>query len=183
MSRPTSDPRSAGKLVWASDEVIARIGQQVQPQVSLPRTIRLAATTAVVFSWFPAFVVFAVTTATAPSVTNGASVGRTAFWSLQFAILMAIAAIVATLRRRAAKPEATGTGSSAHGTALRVAIHALLTVACAWLVLALQGLSISQIATLAAMLVVVLHLLPMIVARLLQRLRRRRQASSSTPVP
>jgi hypothetical protein len=182
MSRPTPDARSARKLVWASDEVIARIEQQVQPQVSLPRRIALAAASAFVFTWLPAFIVFAATTIAAPSLTNEASVGTAAFWALQFAMLIAIAAVVTTVRRRAAKVDAAGTDTSTQGTLLRVAIQGLLTGACAWLVLALQGLSMSQIASLTVVLIVVLHLVPVIVARLLQRLRRRRRASLSDPV-
>jgi hypothetical protein len=170
-------------LVWASDEVIARIGQQVQPEMSLPRRIALTATSAFVFTWIPACAVFAATTVTAPSVTDGASVGRTAFWALQFAILMAVAATVTNLRRRAAKPDAAGTDTSTRGIVLRLAINALVTGACAWLVLAMQGLSAGQTASLAAVLIVVLHLLPMVVARLLQRRGGRRQASSADPVP
>ncbi|MGI5213797.1 hypothetical protein [Plantactinospora sp. CA-290183] len=183
MSRPMPDPRSSGKLVWASDEVIARIGEQVQPQVSLPRRVALAATTAFVFTWLPAFVVLAAATIAVPSATNGASVGRAAFWALQFAILIAIAAMVTTVGRRATRPDAAGADTPTRGTPLRLVIHALLTGAFASLVLAPQGLSVSQIASLVVALIVVLHLLPVIVARLLQRLRRRRQAGSPDPAP
>ncbi|MEO3925074.1 hypothetical protein ABGB07_14580 [Micromonosporaceae bacterium B7E4] len=183
MSRPTPDTRSPRKLVWASDEVMTRIGQQVQPQVSLPRRMALTATYAFVFTWIPAFVVFAIATVAAPSATSGASVGRTAFWALQFGILMAVAATVTNLRRRAAKPDTAGTDTSTRGIVLRLAINALVTGACAWLVLATQGLSAGQTASLAAGVIVVLHLLPMVVARLLHGLRSRRQASSADPVP
>ncbi|MFB6395893.1 hypothetical protein [Polymorphospora lycopeni] len=179
MSRPTPDPRSTRKLVWASDEVIARIGQQVQPQPSLPRRVALAAAAAAVFTWPPAFIVFAVTTVAAPSVTSDASVGMTAFWALQFAVLIAVAAMVKTMRLRTAEPDAD---MSTRGTARRVALNALLSGACAGLVLALQGLSIGQIATLTIVLIVVLHLLPVILARLLRRVRARRQASLSDPL-
>jgi len=183
MSRPTPDPGPAHKLVWAPDDVMTRLKQQVQPQVSLPRRMTQAATTAVVFTWPPAFIVFAATTIAAPSVTDDAGVGRTAFWALQFAALIAITAMVTTLRRHAPKPEAADTDTSTPGILLRVAVDVLVTGACAWLVLALQGLSTSQIASLTVVLVVVLHLLPVLVARLLLRGRRRRQASQADPVP
>ncbi|MFC0528980.1 hypothetical protein, partial [Phytohabitans kaempferiae] len=62
------------KLVWASSEVTARIEQQVRPQVSLPKTLALAATYAFVFTWVPTAIVFGATTILAPSVTNEASV-------------------------------------------------------------------------------------------------------------
>ncbi|MEV4756642.1 hypothetical protein AB0J86_16215 [Micromonospora sp. NPDC049559] len=182
MSSSTPGVDSARRLVWASDEVIARIEQEVRPQVSLPRMIALAATSAFVFTWLPAFVVFAATTIVAPSLTNEASVGTAAFWALQVSMLVAITAAVTTVRRRAAKLGGAGTDASTQGTLLRVAIHILLTGACAWLVLALQGLSISQIASLTAVLVVVLHLVPVIGARLLRGIRGRRGPSLSDPV-
>ncbi|GIJ80188.1 hypothetical protein SAMN05443287_102689 [Micromonospora phaseoli] len=180
MSLPTPDPHSAGKLRWASAEVIAGIEQQVQPQVSLPSRIGQAAVAAVVFTWPPAFVVFAAATVAVPAVTNDASVGTTALWALKFAILIAITAMVTPLRRRsgrpatadATKPYVAELDPPAHRTMLRLVIHALVSGAGAWLVLALQGLSVSQIAPLTVLLVVVLHLLPLIVARLLQRRRR-----------
>ncbi|WP_203857594.1 hypothetical protein [Plantactinospora mayteni] len=150
--------------------------------MSLQRMVAAAATTAFVFTWPPAFVVFAVATIVAPSVTDEASVGLTAFWALLFAILIAITAVVQVLtRRRTATPEAADEDVSPRRIPLRMAINALVTGACAWLVLATQGLSTSQIAVLAVVLVVVVHLLPMIVARLLGRLSRRRRASSSDP--
>jgi hypothetical protein len=182
MSSSTPGAGSARKLVRASDDVIARIEQQVRPQVILPRRIALAATSAFVFTWLPAFIVFAATTIAAPSLTNEASVGTAARWALQFSMLVAITAVVTTVRRRAAKLDGAGTDASTQGTLLRVAIHVLLTGACAWLVLALQGLTISQIAPPTVVLIVVLHLVPVIVARLLQRLRRRRRSSLSDPV-
>ncbi|MBE1490689.1 hypothetical protein [Plantactinospora soyae] len=183
MSHPTPDTRSARKLVWASDEVIGRIAQQVQPEVSLPRRTVLAATTAFVFTWPPAFIVFAATTIAAPSVTDDASLGTAALWALQFAILIAIGAAVTTLGRGAAKLDTAGSDMPTGGILRRVVTHVLLTCLSACLVLAPQGLSVSQIALLTVVLLVVLHLLPVIVARLLQRLRRHRQASLSDPVP
>ncbi|WP_326557394.1 hypothetical protein [Micromonospora sp. NBC_01796] len=182
MPLPTPEARPARKLVWASDAVVSQIGQRVQPQVSLPTKITQVATGALVLTWLPAFIVFAVTTIVAPPLTNEAGVGTAAFWALQFAMLIAIAAVVTTVRRRTAKRNPAETDTSARGTLLRVAISALLTSASACLVLALQGLSISQIASLTVELIVVLHLMPIIVARLLQRLLRRRRASSSDPV-
>ncbi|MEE6263147.1 hypothetical protein [Plantactinospora sonchi] len=178
MSRPTPETRRPRTLVWAPAGVMSRIQQQVQPRVSLPRRIALAATTAFLFTWPPAFVVFAVTTVAVPSTTNGASVGTAAVWALQFALLIAITAAVTTLARRDSGVDTTTGGShpSTRRTALRVVMHVLLTGACAALVLAPQGLSVSQLAVLTVALVVVLHLLPVIVARLLQRAGRSRRS-------
>jgi hypothetical protein len=183
MSHPTPDTGPARKLVWAPEGVMTRIGQQVQPQVSLRKRIALTATVAVALTWPPAFLVFAATSIVAPSVTNDAGVGRTALWALQFAVLVALSPIVTTLRRRAGKPEAADPDTSTRGTVRRVAANVLLTGACAWLVLALQGLSTSQIASLTVLLTVVLHLLPMLVARLLRRRRGPGRASLSDPAP
>ncbi|MEV0395126.1 hypothetical protein [Polymorphospora rubra] len=183
MSRPTPETRSAGKLVWAPNEVIARIEEQVQPQPGPAKRVALAATTAVVFTWPPAFVVFAAATIAAPSLTNGAGIGTAAFWALLFAVLTAAVAMVTALRRRADKPDVADTAPSTRATVLRIAVHALVTGGCAGLVLVWQGLSAGQIASLAGVLIVVLHLLPMIVARLLRRLRRRRQVGVSDPTP
>ncbi|MDG4786671.1 hypothetical protein O7626_12130 [Micromonospora sp. WMMD1102] len=187
---PPPDDRPVRKLVWASDELLARIGQQVQPRTSLPRRVAQAATTAVLFSWPPAFVVFAVSTVAAPSLTNGASVGRAAFWALQFAILVAVTAAVTTLVRRSETAEAAPPGPTASETpetpnrdvsrvSPRIALYVLVTAVCASSVLALHGLSVSQTAILTIGLVVVLHLLPAVVARLLRRSRSRRRAQSS----
>jgi len=173
---------SARKPVWAPDVVLARVEQQVRPQVSLPKRIALTATSAFVFTWLPAFIVFAATTIAAPSLTNEAGIGTAAFWALQFSLLVVVTAVVTTVRRRAATLDGAGTDASTRGTLLRVAIHVLVTGACAWLVLALQGLSVSQIASLTVVLVVMLRVVPVIVARLLQRLRRRRRSSLSDPV-
>ncbi|MFY1691861.1 hypothetical protein [Plantactinospora sp. WMMB782] len=190
MSPPTPDGRPAHKLVWAPDELIVRIGQQVQPQIGLPRRVAQAATTAVLFSWPPAFVVFAVSTVAAPSLTNGASVGRVAFWALQFAILVAVTTAATTLVRRSETAEVAPPGPAVptasetpdrggSGVSPRTALYVLVTAVCASLVLALHGLSVSQIAILTIGLVVVLHLLPLVVARLLRRSRSRRPAKSS----
>lgn len=171
MSRPTPEPPPARRLVWASEEVTTRLERQVRPRVSRPRRIVQAAITAFVFAWLPAFVVFAATTIVAPSATDGAGVGATAFWALQFATLIAVTAMVAALRPTA-EPDPAETAGPRRGTLRRLAVHALVTAACAWLVLALQGLSTGQIAVLAVGLVAVLHLLPLLAARLLQRRRR-----------
>ncbi|MDG4798781.1 hypothetical protein [Micromonospora sp. WMMD1082] len=180
MSRPTPEPGSARKLVWAPDDVIARLGEEVQPQASLPRRLGQAAITAFVFTWPPAFLVFAASTIAAPSTTNGASVGTTARWAVQFSVLIAITAVAAALWRTA-RPDAAE--PSTRGVTLRVATQLLLTGGCAWLVLALHGLSVGQIAALTVALLVVLHLLPMVVARLLRRRRTRRRAGPPDPAP
>ncbi|GAB3845001.1 hypothetical protein GCM10029963_22670 [Micromonospora andamanensis] len=170
MSHPAPETGSDRGLVWASEEVTDRIAQEVSPQPGLSNRIALAVPTAFVLAWPPAFLGLALTTLVAPSATDDASVWRVAFWALQFAGLTALAAAVSAALRRSAEPEVD---SSPRRIALRIAGHALVTVACAGLVLALAGLSAGQIATLAAVLVVVLHLLPMTVARLLFRFRRR----------
>ncbi|WP_433532369.1 hypothetical protein ACQPYA_10205 [Micromonospora sp. CA-263727] len=180
MSRPTPDARSSGKLTWASDDLRAHLAQQVQPQVSMARRLALTAIPALVFTGLPAFVLFAVTTVVAPSATDGASVGTAAWWALQFAVLMAVTAMVTALRRRADEAELD---ESTRSTSLRVALNALLTGACGALVLALHGLSTAQIAPLAVALVVLLHLLPLMLARRLRRRRERRQAGPSAPTP
>ncbi|GIJ22484.1 hypothetical protein [Micromonospora lutea] len=84
--------------------------------------------------------------------------------------------MVSAALRRPVEPAAD---PSPRRLALRIAGHASVTVASAALVLALAGLSGGRIATLAAVLVVVLHLLPMAVARLVFRRRRRRSAEPS----
>ncbi|MEO3820520.1 hypothetical protein [Plantactinospora sp. B24E8] len=137
--------------------------------MSRPRKMVLAATTAIVFVWPAAFVAFAATTVAAPSVTDGAGVGRAAFWALQVAVLIAIVA-AATTRRHTAEPDPAGGGPPTRVRPLRV----VGTVTAA-LVLAPQGLSAAQIALLTVVLLVVLHLLPMVVARLLLRRRRGRR--------
>ncbi|WP_460916381.1 hypothetical protein [Plantactinospora veratri] len=172
MTGPTPEARSNSKLVRASDEVIARIEQQILPKVSPTRRATLAATYALVLTWPPAFVAFAVTSVVAPSVTNGAGVGRNALWALQFAVLIAISAMLGTLRRRGAEREVAAPDDSPRRIPLRLAMHSLLTAGCAGVVLAPQGLSVGQIAWLTVVLVVVLHVLPLIGARLLHRARR-----------
>ncbi|GIG92172.1 hypothetical protein Pen02_71080 [Plantactinospora endophytica] len=166
--------------MWASNEVLARIGEQVQPQVSLSRKIALAATTAFVFTWVPAFLALAITTLAVPSATDEAGVGTTAFWALQLAVLIAITAVVSTWRRNA-EPDAAGAETPGRPAPLRIAIHVLVTGTCAALVLAAQGLSTGQIASLTIVLVAVLHLLPVILARLLRRGRRRSPAPAADP--
>lgn len=169
MSHPEPEPPHARELVWAPDEVVVRLERQVRPPAGPLSRIMQAAVTALVFTWPPAFVVFAVTAGVAPAVTDGAGVGATAFWALQVAALIAVTAMVEALRRPAAGADAAEPPRSPRRTALRLALHALVTAGCAGLVLALQGLTAGQIAVLAGGLVVVLHLLPTLVARLLHR--------------
>ncbi|MFK3978903.1 hypothetical protein ACI2K4_00855 [Micromonospora sp. NPDC050397] len=172
MSHPTPDSPPTRRLVWAPDAVVSRIERDVQPRISLPRSMTLAATFALVFTWPPTFVVFAATTLVAPSATDGASIGRTALWALQLAILIAVVAALPAVWQRAGKPEAAAPDDvSIRGTMLRVAVNALRTGGCASVVLALQGLSVDRIALLAVVLAVVLHLLPVLVARLVRGLR------------
>ncbi|WFE23211.1 hypothetical protein O7621_07870 [Solwaraspora sp. WMMD937] len=181
MSQPTPDTRPDRQLVFASDEVMGRIAQQVQPQIQQPAAAELVRVTlfAYVFSWLPAFVVLAVATAVAPSATSGASVAATALWALQFATLIAISTVVTTLvQRRATPAERAGADTPPSRVLLRAVRGALFTVACAALVLAWQGLSVGQIAVLAGMIAALLHLAPMFIARLLLRRRQHGEAAA-----
>ncbi len=174
MAQPAPEAGTDGKLVWAPDEVAARIRQEVTPEPSLPSRVALAVLAAFVLTWPPTFVVFALATLVAPAATDEAGVGRVALWALQFAGLTRGGGGAALRRSTEAEVD-----PSPRRIALRIAGQTLVTVACAGLVLALAGLSVGQYAMLTAALVVVLHLLPMTVARLLFRLRRRRSASPS----
>jgi len=174
MSQPTPEIRPNRQLVYASDELMGRIAQQVQPQIQQPGAVGLVrvALLAYVFSWLPAFVVLAAATAVAPAATSGASVAATALWALQFATLIAISAVVTTLVRRPATPAEQGADAPPSRILLRAVRGALLTIACAALVLAWQGLSVGQIAVLAGMIAAVLHLAPVLIARLMLRRQR-----------
>ncbi|MEV6692262.1 hypothetical protein AB0M35_12430 [Micromonospora sp. NPDC051196] len=173
---PASQPGrpAVTNLVWASEDVLTSVEQQVQPQPSRPRRAARAAATAFVFVALPAFVVFAVTTLVAPSVTDGAGVGGVALWAVQVALLVAIGAAVSALRPGVDKPEPD---ASTWSVVRRLGWHVLSTGACAALVLALQGLGVGQILTLVLLLVGVLHLLPLAVARLLSKAAGRGRAS------
>jgi|GEM_PF-1876854 len=180
MSQPTPETRPDRQLVFASDEVMGRIAQQVQPQIQQPAAAELVRVTlfAYVFSGLPAFVVLAVATAVAPSATSGASVAATALWALQFATLIAISAVVTTLVRGPATPAEQGADTPPSRVLLRAVRGGLLTIACAALVLAWQGLSVGQIAVLAGMIAALLHLAPMFIARLLLRRRQHGEAAA-----
>jgi hypothetical protein len=173
-SQPAPAAGAGRPLVWAPDEVRFHIEQQVVPPVSRLRRVLLTAIPAFVLTWPLTFLVFVVATLAAPSVTGGASVGTVALWALWFAALFAIAAL---------RLDATGTGEEAEpsrrATVRRLAIHALFTGLCAALVLTLYGLSPGQVAVLAVAIIVVLHVLPVLVARLLGRRLRRRQAGAA----
>ncbi|KUJ49069.1 MULTISPECIES: hypothetical protein [Micromonospora] len=173
MSASGREPQPATNLVWAPDDVRAGIEQQVQPQQSLPGRAARAATTAFIFVALPAFVVFTATTLVAPSVTDDAGVGRVALWAGQVAVLIAIGAAVGALRTPADQPEPPTTWSIVR----RLGWHLLSTGACTALVLVLHGLAVGQILTLALLLVGVLHLVPLIVARLLSRAAGRGRAA------
>ncbi|MGN9907850.1 hypothetical protein ACTMTJ_09885 [Phytohabitans sp. LJ34] len=174
MSQPTPDAGADRPLVWAPEEVRVRIEQQVEPGVSLPRRVILTAVSAFVLTWPLAFLVFMVTTLALPSVTNDASVGTVARWALWFAALLTVAAVVAALRQRAGRADEEAEPSTRE-TVVRIAIYALFTGVCAGVVLAPHGLSLGQIAVLTVMLIVVLHLMPVLAARLLHRRLQRRQ--------
>ncbi|WP_146017484.1 hypothetical protein [Verrucosispora sp. ts21] len=173
MSASGREPHAATNLVWAPDDVRVGIEQQVQPQQSLPGRAGRAATTAFIFVALPAFVVFTATTLVAPSVTDDAGVGRVALWAGQVAVLLAIGAAVSALRTRADRPEPPTTWSIVR----RLGWHLLSTGACTALVLALHGLAVGQILTLALLLGGVLHVVPLVVARLLSRAAGRGRAA------
>jgi hypothetical protein len=177
-SQPAPAAGAGRPLVWAPDEVRFHIEQQVVPPVSRLRRVLLTAIPAFVLTWPLTFLVFVVATLAAPSVTGGASVGTVALWALWFAALFATAAAIAALRL-----DASGTGEEAEpsrrATVRRLAIHALVTGLYAALVLTLYGLSPGQVAVLAVAIIVVLHVLPVPVARLLGRWLRRRQGGAA----
>ncbi|MDG4763499.1 hypothetical protein O7632_05155 [Solwaraspora sp. WMMD406] len=156
----------------------ADIVRQVRPLRTRQRSRSVAVRAVVLayaFTWLPAFLVFAVATVVAPSLTDGASVAATALWALQFATLIAISAIVTALRSlRAAEPDEVDADTSTRRTLLRLVGGLALSGLFAGLVLAVQGLSVGQIAVLAGVLAAVLHLLPLIAARLLARAASRR---------
>lgn len=190
MSSPAPSTPPDRKLVWAPAEVRAGIALQIEPQQAAQRRRALvvqAVVLAYVFTWLPAFLVFGVTTAVAPSVTNKAGIGLAAFWALQFATLIAISAVVSALiRARRGSTEQTDetdrplwTGR----TLLRLAGQMLITGGYAAVVLALQGLAIWQIVVLAGALTALLHLLPPVVARLWQRRRQRDTVGAVDPAP
>ncbi|RIV39733.1 hypothetical protein D2L64_07980 [Micromonospora radicis] len=154
--------------MWASADVLADLGQQVQPQPSRRRRAAVAGPAAFVFTWVPTVLVFVATTLTVPAVTDAASAGTVMIWAAQVAALIAVVAAVTTLRSRDVGADAE-TDPGAARVALRVGLHALVTAGAAGLVLALQGLSAGQVATLAVLLVVVLQVLPTAVVRLLRR--------------
>ncbi|WP_341720148.1 hypothetical protein QQG74_10745 [Micromonospora sp. FIMYZ51] len=175
MSQPTPDQPPARKLVWAPDEIRVNLEQQVEPQDSLGQRVARVGILAFLFTGLPAFVVFAATTVVAPSVTDGAGIGTTARWAVQVAGLIAIAAMVTSRPPKATAPDpaAPDAPGSTRRITLRLVRHVLVTGGCAVLILALEGLAVGQIATLALLLVGVLHVLPLAVARLLVRRQSR----------
>ncbi|WP_433389298.1 hypothetical protein [Micromonospora sp. KLBMP9576] len=174
MSDPAPHTRSARQPEWASDDATGGSTQEVQPPPSLPDPNPFTtAVRAFLLTWPPTLVVLVAATVAVPSATDDAGPGAAAMWALDFALLIAIAASVSTLRHRDRKPGADGTARPIQRVLLRVAAQ----VVCAWLVLALHGLSVSQIASLVVALIVVLNLLHVTAARLLHRRRGR----SGTP--
>ncbi|NGM11483.1 hypothetical protein ENC19_01690 [Verrucosispora sp. CWR15] len=105
MAQPAPEAGTDGKLVWAPDEVAARIRQEVTPEPSLPSRVALAVLAAFVLTWPPTFVVFALATLVAPAATDEAGVGRVALWALQFAGLTMIAAAAGAALRRSTEAE------------------------------------------------------------------------------
>ncbi|BCJ57474.1 hypothetical protein [Micromonospora endophytica] len=173
MTHPAPETPPAGKLVWASEDVLSQLGEQVQPQLGRGQRVARAAILAFFFTVLPAFAVFAVSTVAAPSVTDGAGVGTVALWAVQFAVLVSLTAIVTALRSDGTERAADIAQPSGLRVTLRLVWHALVTAGCAWLVLAVQGLAVGQVAVLVLLLVAVLHLLPLIAARLLARRQAR----------
>ncbi|WP_422770096.1 hypothetical protein ACN28C_25675 [Plantactinospora sp. WMMC1484] len=183
MSHPSPDTGSPRKLVWASDQVITQIRRQVQPRISLPRKLAVAGLAPLVLTWVPAFAVFAAMTVAVPSTTDGAGVGRTAFWAVQFAVLHAIASVLTALWQHATSGDTADAEGADSSSPFQIAGYLLLTVVFAGAVLALQGLAINQIVWLTAVLLVVLHLLPVLVARLLGRRRGRGRSGPAQAGP
>ena len=76
-------------IVWAPDSVRASLEEPVRPRIG-PAGILLMVVGGCAFTWVPAFAVFALTGAVAPSVTGGAGVSEIALWALLFAVLTGI---------------------------------------------------------------------------------------------
>jgi hypothetical protein len=164
-------------IVWAPDSVRASLKVTARPRIG-PAGILLMVVVGCAFAWVPAFAVFAVTGAVAPSVTGGAGVGEIALWALLFAVLTwvveGVTALVRKLhgRNRAREAAEDTEDRPVWLTVLRVARHTAQTAVIAGLVLALQGLGAAQVAWLACGLAVLLNVLPVAAANLLRRRRR-----------
>ncbi|RFS47506.1 hypothetical protein D0Q02_05845 [Micromonospora craniellae] len=158
----------------------AGLGSQVQPQVSRGRRALQTGLAAFVLTWPPTFVILTAATFAAPSLTDDAGVGRVALWALLIAVLFAITAAVSTLWSR---PDRDGEEPTSLVVTLRVVRGALLTGVGAGAVLAWQGLSVRQAATLALILALVLRVLPVVVARTLRRRHDRPAESPAVPSP
>lgn len=172
-------------IVWAPDSVRASLEEPVRPRMG-PAGFLLMVVVGCAFTWVPAFAVFAVTGAVAPSVTGGAGVGEIALWALLFAVLTGIVEGVTALigkpigkligklrdRHRAREAAEDTEDGPVWVTVLRVARHTAQTAVIAGLVLAPQGLGAAQVAWLACGLGVLLNALPVAVANLLRRRRR-----------
>lgn len=164
-------------IVWAPDSVRARLEEPVRPRVG-PAGIVLMVVGGCALAWVPAFAVFAVTGAVAPSVTGGAGVGEIALWALLFAVLTGIVEGVIALigklrdRHRAREVVQDTEDGPVWLIVLRVARNTAQTAVIAGLVLAPQGLGAAQVAWLACGLGVLLNALPVAAANLLRRRRR-----------
>ncbi|MET7421214.1 hypothetical protein [Dactylosporangium sp. NPDC005555] len=164
-------------IVWAPDSVRASLEEPVRPRIG-PAGILLMVVVGCAITWVPAFAVFALTGAVAPSVTGGAGVSEIALWALLFSVLTGIVegvtALIGKLRDRYRVREAAEDTEDGPVwlTVLRVARHTAKTAVIAGLVLAPQGLGAAQVAWLACGLGVLLNALPVVAANLLRRRRR-----------
>ncbi|GAB3836706.1 hypothetical protein GCM10027610_037420 [Dactylosporangium cerinum] len=164
-------------IVWAPDSVRARLEEPVRPRIGLAGFL-LVAVVGCALTWVPAFAVFAVTGAVAPSVTGGAGVGEIALWALLFAVLIGIVEGVTALigklrdRRRARRAVEDTEDGPVWLIVVRVARHTAQTAVIAGLVLAPQGLGAAEVAWLACGLGVLLNALPVAAVNLLRRRRR-----------
>ncbi|MEV0136349.1 hypothetical protein AB0H83_49005 [Dactylosporangium sp. NPDC050688] len=164
-------------IVWAPDSVRASLEEPVRPRIGLAG-ILLMVVVGCAFTWVPAFAVFALTGAVAPSVTGGAGIGEIALWALLFTALTGIVEGVTALigkllnRHRTRKAAENTEDGPAWRTILRVARHTAQTAVIAAVVLTPQGLGAAQVAWLACGLAVLINVLPVAAANLLRRRRR-----------
>ncbi|GGM17966.1 hypothetical protein [Micromonospora yangpuensis] len=172
MSQPAPDSPSPRKLVWAPEAVRVQVEE---PPVGVARLMTMAVTTAMVLSWPPIFLVLAGATLVAPAVTDRAGIGATAGWAAQIAVLVAVGTMITAVVRRGRVSEGPDGDTSLRTTALRVALHSVVTGGCAALVLAWHGLGVGQVLVLVAVIVTVVHVLPVVVARVAGRAARRRR--------
>lgn len=163
-------------IVWAPDSVRASLEEPVRPRIG-PAGVLLMVVVGGVFTWVPAFAVFALAGAVAPAVTGGAGIGEVALWALLFTVLTGIVEGVTALlgklrdRHRAREAAQDTEDGPVWLIVLRVARRTAQTAVIAGLVLAPQGLGAAQVAWLACGLGVLINVVPVAAANLLHRRR------------